>query len=85
MFPLLFPFLYFVINPWTGGSGNSLGFGILVLFVTGPLALAWLLGLPFGMLFRGGRAPILGATSLVFAVFLFFFTFLMPTGQPPLR
>jgi hypothetical protein len=37
------------------------------------------------MLFRGGRAPILGATSLVFAVFLFFFSFLMLTGQPPLR
>lgn len=69
--PVLFLVTKIVIDPPQGGGG--LGEGILIFLVTGPLAFAWLLGLQFGLLFRRGRAAILGAALLVVSAFLLFF------------
>jgi hypothetical protein len=56
IFPVSFVFLkYFVIDPSLKDRGGIVGAGVFMM-VTGPLALAWLLGLPVGLLFRLGRA-----------------------------
>jgi hypothetical protein len=68
--PVLFLVIKIVIDPPHGGG---LGEGILIFLVTGPLAFAWLLGLQFGLLFRGGRASILGAALLMVSAFLLLF------------
>jgi hypothetical protein len=70
IFPVVFLVMQIVINPPHGGG---LGEGMLIFLVTGPLAFAWFLGLPFGLLFRGRRAAILGAALLVISAFLFYF------------
>jgi hypothetical protein len=54
MFPLTFMVVNVKMHP--PGAHSGLGVGLLILFTAAPLALAWLLGLPIGLLCRLGRS-----------------------------
>jgi hypothetical protein len=50
LFPLTYMVLYVKMHP--PGTHAGLGVGLHILFTAAPLALAWLLGLPIGLLCR---------------------------------
>src|SRR6185295_10591100 len=50
VFPAAWTFLIMTFDP--PGGGMILGSGMFLLFVAGPLAVAWLLGLGLGLWFR---------------------------------
>jgi hypothetical protein len=54
MFPVTFMVLNVKMHP--PGPHSGLGEGLRTLFMAGPLALAWLLGLPIGLLCRLGQS-----------------------------